>query len=163
MKRIPASFLLLILATTALAQQKSAKRGIGWAERDADSYLSDAAIEKMAPGISWVYTWGATPKGATTLLATGEEGSMDFAPMCWNGGYNASVIRNYVRNHPGTKYLLGFNEPNFSAQANMTPADAANKWPAVEALANELRLKLVAPALNFTGERVGGRTWSPYE
>lgn len=163
MKRIAASFLLVLIAITAPAQQRSAKRGIGWDERNTASYLSDAAIEKMAPGVSWVYTWGQTPKGTTTLLATGEEGSMDFAPMCWKGTYDANAIRNYVKKHPGVKHLLGFNEPNFSAQANMTPADAANKWPAVEALADELGLRLVAPALNFTGERVGGKIWTPYE
>lgn len=83
--------------------------------------------------------------------------------MCWKGTYDANAIRNYVKNHPGVKYLLGFNEPNFAVQANMTPADAANKWPGVEALANELGLKLVAPALNYTGENVGGKVWQPYE
>ena len=163
MKRIAASLLLVIIATTVLAQQRSAKRGIGWDERNVNSYLSDAAIEKMAPGVSWIYTWGQTPKGTTTLLGTGEEGSMDFAPMCWRGTYDANAIRNYVKNHPGVKYLLGFNEPNFAVQANMTPADAADKWPGVEALTNGLGLKLVAPALNFTGEAVGGKVWQPYE
>ena len=101
MKRIAASLLLVIIATTVLAQQRSAKRGIGWDERNVNSYLSDAAIEKMAPGVSWIYTWGQTPKGTTTLLGTGEEGSMDFAPMCWRGTYDANAIRNYVKNHPG--------------------------------------------------------------
>lgn len=164
MKRIAASFLLFnIIAITALAQQRSTKRGIGWDERNVNSYLSDAAIEKMAPGVSWIYTWGQTPKGTTTLLSTGAEGSMDFAPMCWKGSYDADAIRNYVKEHPGTKYLLGFNEPNFSAQSNMTPAAAATKWPDVEALASELGLRLVAPALNFTGESVGGKVWQPYE
>ena len=33
----------------------------------------------------------------------------------------------------------------------------------MEKIAADFGLKLVAPALNFTNERVGGRTWSPYE
>ncbi|MEE1222808.1 MAG: hypothetical protein UHL07_04650 [Bacteroidaceae bacterium] len=56
MKRTATSLFLVIIATIALAQQRSAKRGIGWDERNTSSYLSDAAIEKMAPGISWIYT-----------------------------------------------------------------------------------------------------------
>ena len=32
----------------------------------------------------------------------------------------------------GSKYLLGFNEPNFKAQANLTPQAAANAWPALQ-------------------------------
>ena len=54
MKRTATSLFLVIIATIALAQQRSAKRGIGWDERNTSSYLSDAAIEKMAPGISWI-------------------------------------------------------------------------------------------------------------
>ena len=41
---------------------------------------------------------------------------MHFAPMCWNSYYNANAIRSYIDSHPETRYLLGFNEPNFSAQ-----------------------------------------------
>ncbi len=69
--------------------------------------------------------------------------------MCWNGSYNANKIRAYVAAHPNTKYLLGFNEPNLTDQANMTPAQAAAIWPPVVALARELNLKLVSPAMNY--------------
>jgi len=52
---------------------------------------------------------------------------------------------------PGTKYLLGYNEPNFTAQANLTPAQAAAGWPYLEKAADQLGLKTVSPALNFCG------------
>lgn len=61
------------------------------------------------------------------------------------------------------KYLLGFNEPNFLYQANLTPKAAAAKWPKVEKIAEDYGLRLVAPVLNFTGDHVGGRSWTPLE
>lgn len=145
---------------TALAQQKSAKRGIGWDEKT--QHITNAPIEKMLPGVSWFYNWGATPTGNATNLGTAD--GMGFAPMCWNGNFNEKTIRDYISSHrDGVKYLLGFNEPNFSAQSNMTPEQAAEKWPKVEKIAEDFGLTLVAPALNFTNEVVGGKKWGIYE
>ena len=47
------------------------------------------------------------------------------------------------------KYLLGFNEPNFKNQANMTPAQAVEVWPRLEAIAEEFGLGLVGLAVNY--------------
>jgi hypothetical protein len=47
--------------------------------------------------------------------------------------------------------LLGFNEPNFANQADMTPNQAAQDWPQVEALAQAQGIPLVAPGVNFCG------------
>lgn len=142
-----------------MAQTKSVKRGIGWDEKGLK--LSDAPIDKMLPGISWLYNWGPTPSGSAANLGTDD--GMAFVPMCWNGNFNETSIRNYIKDHKSTKYLLGFNEPNFSAQANMTPKAAAAKWQALEQIAEDYGIKLVAPALNFTGEKVGGKMWQPYD
>lgn len=149
----------LLSATAVLAQDRSPKRGVCWDEKQ--QRLSDAPLMKMSDGVSWLYNWGPAPQGTSGLI--GNDSGVGFAPMCWNGNFDETRLRNYLSSHPDTRYLLGFNEPNFSAQANMTPADAAAKWPRLEAIAQEFGLKLVAPALNFTGERVGGRVWSPYE
>ena len=160
--RIRIIFILLgfVLSTeTTLAQQRSAKRGVGWDEKLQP--LTTSPIDKMSPGISWLYNWGLTPQGSATNI--GPQQDMEFVPMCWNGGFNETTLRNYLSGHPGVKYLLGFNEPNFSSQSNMTPQQAADKWPKLEQIAADYNLKLVAPALNFSGEKVGGRTWSPYE
>lgn len=60
---------------------------------------------------------------------------MDYYPMCWTAKYDEKKLRAYLDAHPGVKYLLGFNEPNFMYQANLTPKDAAAKWPKVDCLA----------------------------
>lgn len=147
------------MAMPVLAQTKSAKRGIGWDEKM--QTISSAPIEKLAPGVSWLYNWGQKPNGDVSGLGPGRD--IEYVPMCWNAGYNETELRQWLTDNPGVKYLLGFNEPNFSAQANMTPAQAAEAWAKLEQIANDFDLRLVAPALNFTGEKVGGRTWSPYE
>lgn len=157
--KLTVAILSILVAVPGLAQQKSAKRGIGWDEKS--QRVSEAAVSKMLPGISWLYNWGPAPNGTADNLGTTE--GMLFVPMCWNGAFNETTIRNYVDTHSGVKYLLGFNEPNFSAQANMTPEAAATLWPKVEKIAADCGLTLVAPALNFTGEKVGGRIWNPYE
>jgi hypothetical protein len=52
----------------------------------------------------------------------------------------------------GSKFLLGFNEPNFTAQANMTPQEMATDWPQLEAKAQAAGgIPLVSPAVNFCG------------
>lgn len=133
-----ASALLALAATTA--QGKSPKRGVS-----ENQFQFKAQMAAIAPGVSWYYNWGNT---AGRYLANEEE--MEFVPMCWNANYNADNIRTFVKEHPQVKYLLGFNEPNFTNQANMTPEAAAEAWPAVQALAKELGLELVAPALNYS-------------
>lgn len=120
---------------------KSAKRGVSF------SFTQLTDLPLLSPYISWDYNWGNTPTADAALWFDANE--MDFCPMCWNGNYNADRIRTFVAAHPKTRYLLAFNEPNLTDQANMTPAQAAAIWQPVVALAKELNLKLVSPAMNY--------------
>ena len=120
---------------------KSAKRGVAF------SFNSLADLPLMSPYISWDYNWGNAPTDEAALWFDSNE--MDYCPMCWNGNYSADRIRAFVAAHPNTKYLLAFNEPNLTDQANMTPAQAAALWEPVVELAKELNLKLVSPAMNY--------------
>ena len=121
----------------------TAKRGVS-----GNNFALQEEFDVLIPGVSWFYNWGNTPN-SNIADVPGEE-TIEFIPMCWNANYNADGIREYCKAHPETKYLLGFNEPNFKAQANMTPEVAAEKWPAVKALADELGLELVGPAVNYS-------------
>lgn len=154
----------LALAFPTLAQQKSAKRGVCWDEKT--QALTEATVQRLAPGVSWVYNWGTSPVN-TTAPVVGPGMSVEFAPMCWNGSFNETALRNYLSAHPGVKYLLGFNEPNISwtsGGSSMTPQQAADAWPRLEKIAADFGLKLVAPALNFSGDNVGGTVYStPYD
>lgn len=132
------------LALATQAEAKSPKRGVG-----ENSFSLAVEMDVLKPGVSWYYNWAATPSKGFESQVEQYEG-IEFVPMCWNDNYDPDKIREYVKNHPDCKYILGFNEPNFTNQANMTPEKAAEKWPQLQALAKELNLKLVAPALNYS-------------
>ena len=134
----------------------SAKRGLGWDEKDVALNADHARLLKA--GVAWVYNWG--PDAACPQVY---DADFAFLPMAWNGAFSESRIRAWYTAHPESRYLLGFNEPNFDDQARMTPARAAEAWPRLEAIAADFQLRLVAPALNFSNSQVGGRIWNPYE
>lgn len=134
----------IALTATFAGMAKSEKRGVS-----ENQFSMGSMLEALEPGVTWYYNWGNVPGTGYQNQVIDFEG-IEFVPMCWNANYNADKIREYCKSHPQTKYLLGFNEPNFTAQANMTPQQAAEAWPAVKALADELGLKLVAPALNYS-------------
>ena len=69
--------------------------------------------------------------------------------MIWGGTFDATKLATQVP--AGAKYLLTFNEPNFGAQSNLTPAQAAALWPQIEAFAKSKNLAIVSPALNYCG------------
>jgi len=75
---------------------------------------------------------------------------LEFVPMIWGGGTKVADDDKAVRGD--AKYLLGYNEPNFFDQANLSAKDAAADWPTVEAVAKAHQLKIVSPAVNFCGD-----------
>jgi hypothetical protein len=62
-----------------------------------------------------------------------------------------------------SKFLLGFNEPNFKAQSNLTAQQAAADWPQVEAMAAKTGAAIVSPAMNFCGPSADCNGTSPYQ
>ena len=154
---------MLVVCNPALAQ-RIAKRGICWDEKTQP--ISDKPLQKMASGISWYYNWGVSPQGTTATLIGQGDGKVAFLPMCWNAAFYETVLRNYLTAHKGeVKYLLAFNEPNLSTGVGgsaMTPQQAADAWTKVKKIATDFDLEIVAPALNFTGDKVGGKVWEPF-
>ncbi len=124
----------------AHAQTRSFKRGVGY------NTLLTGDVQALSPGLSWVYNWGQSGSGNDAAF---QQYNVDFIPMAWNS-INESAIRSLLTAHPEIKYILGFNEPNFRAQANMSPTTAAARWPALQAIADEFHLTIVGPALNFS-------------
>jgi hypothetical protein len=59
--------------------------------------------------------------------------------------------------------LLGFNEPNFKAQSNLTPAAAAAAWPALQTNARNAGIgTIVGPGMNFCGPAANCNGTDPY-
>jgi|HubBroStandDraft_1064217.scaffolds.fasta_scaffold01021_13 hypothetical protein len=110
------------------------KRGIA-----SDAAPSNAlAPTASAPGVGWWYNWGTRP-------ASGASPAIEFDPMMANAGAVNSSIPS------GSKYLLGFNEPDFKAQGDLSPQQAAADWPALQAKAKAAGIPIVSPGVNFCG------------
>ncbi len=130
----------VIIVTTVLlafqlvinAQTKSTKKGIAY------GYHSEADMAADSKGLSWWYNWAVSPDNGVKDVFGNY--NMDFVPMAWNGGFDETALRAFYASHPNAKYLLGFNEPNFTTQANLTPRQAAALWPKLEAIAKDYNL-----------------------
>lgn len=117
----------------------SAKRGIASAV-----YLRSGDTGKLtAAGASWTYNW-------TARLPASLPG-LEVVPMMRDArGTTDPIVARLAagRRNGDYRYLLGFNEPDNPRQANLTPAQAANLWPKLQATG----LTLGAPAVaNPTG------------
>jgi hypothetical protein len=157
MKNIFITALALMSMTVLQGEAKSFKRGFG---ENTLYYVED--LQALLPGTSWYYNWGNEP-AVQVADYVGSEKGMEFIPQAWSS-YDENKLRTYYKAHPNDKYLLGFNEPNFPDQANMLPSEAAEKWHSLEALADELGLILVGPAMNYAGSPLkDGKVWNPFD
>lgn len=71
--------------------------------------------------LAWAYNWGSSSDGLSDVSS-----SLEFVPMLWGEktvSYWATNAQAAI--DAGSKYLLGPNEPDNAAQANMDPATAA--------------------------------------
>ncbi len=114
------------------------KRGVAY------GFKSTNDLTALGPSVAWWYNWSPQPdppvRGATTP---------EFVPMVWGGTFDVATVESQIP--AGAKYLLGFNEPNFGSQSNLTPDQAAALWPKVEQIAKDKNLMIVSPALNYCG------------
>lgn len=125
---------------------KSEKRGMAYGQHS----LND--MKAMQHNVRWWYNWSEQPEAG--VASSYQDYGFDFVPMAWGNNFDENRLRNYLNSHPNVKYLLGFNEPNFVEQANMTPAQAAAAWPRLEAIARDYNLKIVGPAVNYSPGQV---------
>jgi hypothetical protein len=127
----------------ASALYHSGKRGVG------ANILYKLDFKAMQNRVAWFYNWGSSYNASLEQWAVA--GKVGYFPMLWSdvSSKTEQDVRSYKAAHPECDYILGFNEPNLTDQANMTPAAAAGRWPKALALARELNMKMVAPAMNY--------------
>jgi len=108
---------------------------------------------RRALGVSWYYNWGQTVDGTDPCDSTGGQ----FVPMVWGhtgSEQSASGISGAVSSFvsKGYGYVLGFNEPDNSGQANLPVATAVSLWPSF----NNSAIQLGTAA---TSANSAGQTW----
>ena len=101
------------------------------------------------PAVRWWYNWAIKGSGANVGL--------EFVPMFWNQTSVSSALPS------GSKYVLGFNEPNFFSQANLSATQAASDWPALQVNADSAGVGIVGPAMNFCGPAAQCHGTDPYQ
>ncbi|WP_224997180.1 glycosyl hydrolase [Cesiribacter sp. SM1] len=146
--------IVALMPTPGQAQTRSEKRGIGY------GYHTPQDMEALSKGVSWWYNWYQAPDNGVKWVY--KDYAVEFVPMVWGGSWSQATLNNTLENDPEIRYLLGFNEPNFKDQANMTPVQAAARWPELEAIATGYGLELIGPAVNYCGNCVSenGTTYS---
>lgn len=118
------------------------KRGYGFGQHQ----LGDMAA--LSVGTTWWYNWWHRPENA--VLNIYHTYGMEFVPQAWSDDFNETALREFLAAHPNVNYIMGFNEPNFVHQANMTPRQAAVAWQRIEDIADDFDLKIIGPALNYS-------------
>jgi hypothetical protein len=115
------------------------KRGIAYGRNTA------AGLEALSKGVHWWYNWATQPEAAVQDI----HGSLgvEFVPMVWGGEFTEEAV--LAELPTDATFVLGFNEPNFKTQANLTASEAAFRWPELERIADERGLQLVSPAVAF--------------
>ncbi len=122
---------------------KSCKRGVALEY----GKQSDTDLDALSTGVSWWYNWAPSPdQGLDAAISTYR---MAYVPMWWGTGWPIANVDTAIRDDAA--YILGFNEPNFFSQANLSAADAAAAWPALEGVANAHGQGLVSPSVNYCG------------
>lgn len=129
-------------ATTPDEQTASGcKRGVAY------GYHSKADMQALSKGISWWYNWAYEPDEG--VKNDYKSIGVEYVPMVWGAKNDTADVQ--AKAPAGVTSLLGFNEPNFNEQANLSAKDAAALWPKVQAVADARQLTLVSPAVNFCG------------
>lgn len=118
------------------------KRGIAY------GHHTVADLSAIQSSVAWWYNWADRPDEALRAGAYRTAG-VEYLPMIWGATFDADDV---IANIPAdTEWLLGFNEPNFGSQADISASAAAALWPEVERVADTLGLSIVSPAVNFCG------------
>lgn len=118
------------------------KRGVAY------GHHSIADLQALSAGVSWWYNWDFRPDPDLRAGAYRDAG-VEYAPMIWGAASDRAAAKNTIASD--AQVLLGFNEPNFGSQANLSAKAAAALWPELSAIAEAKGLRLVSPAVNFCG------------
>jgi hypothetical protein len=144
-----------LLATSALAapvevQKRSttnpSKRGAAFNDINTVQVLANTGT------VSWAYNWGQPLWGSLPE-------NIDYVPMLWGtqyfGGW-VTAIESALSS--GSDYIMGFNEPDNPAQANLAPSDAASYYNQYITPYSG-RAKLISPAVTSNVAPGTGLSW----
>ncbi|MDH6309547.1 hypothetical protein M2451_001913 [Dysgonomonas sp. PFB1-18] len=127
------------------AEDTSVKKGMGMSTNTTVGVWWKNVINMKA---HWFYTWG-------TFIPEDQMADMpqncEFVPMFWNGATatQANIDKlNALYEEGKIHYVLGFNEPDLTGEANMSVSEALTKWKFICDNLNP-GIKLISPATSY--------------
>jgi len=133
---------------------RSVKRGVSYnfnTPNNPTGEITRADMALLSPDVRWFYNWANNMPAHVRSAAL--EFDLTFIPQVWIASWTFDTVSGNIGTLVGEghdiRWLMGYNEPNLTDQANMTPAAAAADWPRVVDLARSLDLKLISPAMNW--------------
>ena len=123
-----AEYQLFIPAVTR--QPTSLKRGLA-------THHPEVAADVGLLGVTWRYNWLADIPTAP---------GVESVPMVYSAKVLVQLLTGARRIGGDSSYLMGFNEPDRSAQANLTPAEAVAPWLLLERIYPDRLLVSPAPS-----------------
>lgn len=136
------AFILLLFSKGSSVAAQTGKRGLGMSTSTSTGVWYENILNTHN---NWYYTWGTTIPSAQEINMPANS---EFVPMFWGAGnVNSSNINKLIalKNQGKIKYILGFNEPDLTEEANMTVEQALSLWPQLESIG----LPLVSPATSY--------------
>lgn len=148
-----------LVATTALAAPHNMHRSLHTVQKRTTSKRGAAYndISTVSPltssgTVSWAYNWAFSLDGD---LPSG----IDYVPMLWGakffGGW-LTGIESLLSS--GSNYIMGFNEPDMSSQANMSPSEAAGYYKQYITPYSG-SAKLISPSVTSSTDTGKGLSW----
>ena len=108
-----AAIFILSLAIMAVS---AADRGLAWPW---NNVAQDFGLFQGSPAIKWVYNW-------ESWVPEGKPDNLEYVAMQRTRDFLDQLPNNMQNN--GARILLGFNEPDIAAQANMGVDEAVGLW-----------------------------------
>lgn len=117
------------------------------------NFSNAAELTGLSKRIHWWYNWGANFD--TKYQDTMNQENIDYMPLLFNTNVDVDSVISYIKNNIARIYYIAvLNEPNHIAQSNTTPRQAAQFWVQVERIAAETGVKIVGPALAWSGDNM---------
>ncbi|KAJ5083154.1 hypothetical protein N7456_012581 [Penicillium angulare] len=148
-----------LVATTALAQPHAMHRSLHKAQKRSTSkrgaaYNDVSAVSSLTSSgtVSWAYNWAFSLDGN---LPSG----VDYVPMLWGAKFFGGWITGIESLlSSGSNYIMGFNEPDMSSQANMSPSEAAGYYNQYITPYSG-SAKLISPSVTSSTDDGKGLSW----
>jgi len=126
------------------------KKGVGYYGGNCSDFDDNGGLTN----ISWFYDWGHDQASLVRSNCNIERQrqpnwhGVEYIPMIW-GKYALKNISDMNTTFiAGASAIFSFNEPDHSGSSWLPPAEAAERWPNMVALARAFNLTLVAPCLS---------------